>query len=255
MDATELQRLVAEVDEEHREAMRTAEDDLGETFLGAGARLHAKSRRAFLRGAGLGGATLTIGAATLMIPSMIESAAAQTSSTTAAPTTTAPPKKPQADDLAILAFAQSVELAAVAVYGLAAPKLSDATVAKVAATFAQHHKEHAGALNGLAAKAALGRPNAALVKKFTQAMAGAKDQNAALKVAFDLENAAAATYEAALGSLVGTDPAALVASILPVESRHAVVLAQVLGLNMADYIPKVQSTGDALDVHTYPIEG
>jgi len=250
VDATELRRLAAEVDEEHREAMRSAEDDLGEALLAPPARQGVDGRRAFLLGAGFGGATLSIAAATLSVPALVHSAAAQS-----ATTTTAPPRRPQGDDLALLAFAQSLELAAVAVYTLAAPKLTDATVAKVAATFAQHHKEHASALNGLAAKAAPGVPNAALVKKFTQALAAAKDQAAALKVAFDVENAAAATYQAALGTLVGIDGAALVASIQPIESRHAVVLGQVLGLNMADYLPTVQATSDALDASTYPIEG
>jgi rubrerythrin len=229
--------------------MRSAEDDLGEAMLAPPARQGFDSRRAFLRGAGFGGATLTIAAATLSVPALVHSAAAQSA------TTTAPPRRPQGDDVALLAFAQSLELAAVAVYALAAPKLTDATIAKVAATFAQHHKEHASALNGLAAKAAPGVANAALVKKFTQALAAAKDQAAALKVAFDVENAAAATYQAALGTLVGIDGAALVASIQPIESRHAVVLGQVLGLNMADYLPTVQATSDALDASAYPIEG
>jgi rubrerythrin len=263
VDANELRRLAAEVDEEHREAMRTATDDLGELFLGDAARATARNRRAFLRGAGLGGATLTVGALSIALPQLAESAAAQTSSSTtaaakttaAATTTTLPPKKPQTDDVAILAFAQSVELAAVAVYGLAAPKISDSAVAAVAAAFAQHHREHAGALNGLVSKSAPGKANAALVAKFTKLVSTASTSNDVLKIAFDLENAAAATYEAALGKLVGTDGAALVASILPIESRHAVVLGQVLNLNLADYAPSVQDDGDALTSSSYPIEG
>jgi rubrerythrin len=262
VDANELRRLAAEVDEEHREAMRTATDDLGELFLGDAARATARNRRAFLRGAGLGGATLTVGALSIALPQLVENAAAQTSSSTSAAattvpatTTTLPPKKPQTDDIAILAFAQSVELAAVAVYGLAAPKITDSAVAAVAAAFAQHHLEHAGALNGLVSKSAPGQANAALVAKFTKLVAAASSSDAVLKVAFDLENAAAATYEAALGKLIGTDGAALAASILPIESRHAVVLGQVLNLNLADYVPSVQDDGDALSSSSYPIEG
>jgi rubrerythrin len=228
--------------------MRTAEDDLGEELFGEPSVRLGASRRAFLRGAGLTGVTLTAGAATLALPALVTSAAAQT-------TTTAPPKKPQAGDLTLLAFLQSVELAAVTVYGLATTKIKDETVAKVAAIFAQHHKEHAAALGAIAAKAAPGTANAALVKAFTENLNSAKDQNGTLKIAFDLENAAAATYAAALGTIVGTDPAALMASILPIESKHAVVLGQALGLDLATYAPTIQATDAALTTSSYPIEG
>ena len=79
-----------------------------------------------------------------------------------------------------------------------------------------------------------------------------------LGVAFDLENAAAATYGLALGALVGTNAAALVASIQPIEARHAVVLGDVLGKPLNVQVPEFQPSdtkGGAIDPASYPLEG
>ncbi|HEX9260560.1 MAG TPA: ferritin-like domain-containing protein, partial [Acidimicrobiales bacterium] len=75
-----------------------------------------------------------------------------------------------------------------------------------------------------------------------------------LTVAFDIENAAAATYLAGIGKLENLNAAALAASVLPIESRHAVVLGQAIGLAPKDFLPALQSTADALDPADYPIQ-
>ena len=52
---------------------------------------------------------------------------------------------------------------------------------------------------------------------------------------FELETAAATTYTAGLGEIIGTDPAAIVASIQPIEARHAAVLGEALDLRSTSW--------------------
>ena len=243
MDVTRLRRLLREVDEEHRDTLRTVTDDMA-------AAAHAASRRTFLRGSLAAG-----GAAALVLGPLAASASAADAGTT----TTAPPKTPQAGDLTLLGFAQSLELAAVGVYdaALATGKLTD--VPKLlAAAFKRHHTEHAEAIGGLAGKGAPGAANPGLLKLFADKVSAAKTENDVLGVAFELENAAAATYAYALGSIVGTNPASLVASIQPIEARHAVVLGEALNLTLKDFVPAFEPNAvgyGALDPAKYPATG
>jgi rubrerythrin len=248
MDLNRLRRLAEEVDEEHRDAMRTMADDLA-TDLARATRAGA-GRRAFLRG----GLVVSAGAVSLAVGPLVGAAAAAD-----ATTTTAPPKGTTADDAVLLAFAQSVELAAVAVYdaALASNRLS-AGAADIATLFRSHHKDHAGAHAALAGKVATGKVNKALVTKLGSRMTASNGEAEWLKLAYDIENAAAATYTALLGSLSGIDPASTVASIQPIEARHAVVLGDALGLPLTDvaidFEPTSASAG-ALDPTAYPVEG
>lgn len=232
MDAHLLRRLAAEVDDEHRESMLTIADDL------------APLRRRVLVGTLVGAGALLLGAGR----------AAAADATT---TTTAPPRQPDEADTSILVFAQSLELAAVAAYdvALASNKL-DPTPAAVAALFRSHHLEHAQAMAGAAGKAAKNMANLTILKKFGPILQAAKNQKELLTAAFLLETAAAATYGQALGQLMATDSASLVASIQPVEARHAAVLARVLGLNPADYLLSFDGgAASALAPSAYAIEG
>ena len=232
MDAHLLRRLAAEVDDEHRESMLTIADDL------------APLRRRALVGTLVGAGALLFGAGR----------AAAADATT---TTTAPPRQPDEADTSILVFAQSLELAAVAAYdvALASNKL-DPTPAAVAALFRSHHLEHAQAMAGAAGKAAKNTANVTILKKFGPILQAAKNQKELLTAAFLLETAAAATYGQALGQLKATDSASLVASIQPVEARHAAALARVLGLNPADYLLSFDGgAASALAPSAYAIEG
>jgi Ferritin-like domain len=241
MDVTRLRRLLREVDEEHRDTLRTVADDMA-------AVADAASRRSFLRG------SLVVGGAAALVAGPLATGAAATGTTT-----TAPPKRPQEGDFALLGWAQSLELAAVAVYdaALASGRLS-AVATTVATMFARHHSDHADAIGGLAGKSALGIANPALVAEFGPKVTAASSEAAVLTIAYDLENAAAATYGLALGVLLGTNAAALVASIQPIESRHAVVLGDVLGKSLNALVPEFQASttgGGAIDPSKYPLEG
>ena len=158
------------------------------------------------------------------------------------------------DDVAIAKFGESVELAAVEAYGAAAMtgKIS-AEVLPVAQMFAEHHAQHAGAFQGILGDAAGRKANSTVLAEFGPKIAQAADQAALLDVAFTIEQAAAATYLFALGALQDPANAAAVATILPIEAQHAVVLGTVLGKDAEDYLPSFQSTDGALDPAKFPI--
>ncbi len=230
----------------------------------------APTRRALLRDAGL-----AIGAAALAVPALAGVAAAQEGTdttaaggtdtteagggdTTAAPattTTTTLPRRPEPGDLDVLAFAQSLELAAVAGYGeIVGSGLLDDEMTKVARLFQRHHQEHADAFAGMASSDAPNRANVAYLDEVSGGIGEAADQGAVLRVALDVENRAAAFYIGALEDIVALEPAALVASIVPIDGRHAVVLAQAIGLDLDDYIPEVQTADEAPTLADYPLD-
>lgn len=89
--------------------------------------------------------------------------------------------------MAIAGFAQSVELAAVAAYAMAAPLLSPATL-PVAQLFMSHHQQHAGAFGAVASDKKATGPNQKLVTALTPTLTGLKDEKGALEFAFVLED-------------------------------------------------------------------
>lgn len=255
--------MAAEVDDEHREAMRTIQDDLASALLTRDD--GSAERRSFLRGAGASGLVVAVGGLTLSLDAMVHAAAAQTSTTTTQPgtttsgapttTTTLPPRQPDADDRALLGFIQSLELTAVAAYEIAlgAKKLGD-TAAGIARIFQAHHRQHAQATGSLAGPAAPNVANASLAAAFGPLFQSAASEKDLLLQAYNVENAAAATYAAALAQITGTDPAAVMASILPIESRHAIVLGQAIGLTIEDIAPSIENTKNAATPAKFPIE-
>ena len=228
IDVPLLDSLAVEVDAEHHESMITFARDMGDVM----------ARRRFLRGFGAIGAA---GAALLLAS---ESAAAT------------PVAAPNADDIALLAWVRSLELAAVAAYdaALGSKKLS-AAFASIATMFRGHHQQHADAIGGIAGRQVIASPNAAILAKLGPSFTGAKDEAALVTAAYDLENAAASTYLAVIGKLIGTDGARLAASIQPTEARHAFVLGQALQVNRATLLPERDNTSAALSAADYPIVG
>lgn len=164
-------------------------------------------RRTFLRGAAAGTVLVSVGPALLPSGRFTPQAAAQVQS---------------AEGLA--AFAESIELVAVAAYEAGVPFLSD-DLAPVLQTFAGHHAEHADAWAELAGDLATGEPNAALLEALTPAIEGFGSQNEVLRFARDLENQLSVTCGHLLSVLEEADAAATAASILPVESSHATALS------------------------------
>jgi hypothetical protein len=280
VDANRLRRLVADVDREHRRAMTEFGVD-PETPLVAdsagtppeqrdGADGQSLDRRQLVRR--LGGWAAAAAGAGLTVPLLASQAAAQTqptdtavnsvgatTSTTPAPanattTTTTPALAPQPTDLLLLSFAQSVELAAVQLYGSALAKSAfSENTALIGRTFQTHHNAHAQSFNGMAGPAVTGLANQTLLSTYQGQIDAASSEKDLLAVIFQLEQALAATYTAGLALIIGINPTALISSVLPIEARHAVVLGQALGLDVNTYSPTFESTTGAFTPAQYPI--
>ncbi|HYF44869.1 MAG TPA: ferritin-like domain-containing protein, partial [Acidimicrobiales bacterium] len=111
----------------------------------------------------------------------------------------------------------------------------------------------AAAFAGVAGDAATGDPNQALLDEFAPMIEEAEDQAALLEIAKNLEEAAASTYFFALGVLQDTENALAVASILPIESQHAVVLGQALDQETEEFVPSFETQESALTPSEYPL--
>jgi Ferritin-like domain len=121
------------------------------------------------------------------------------------------------------AFAESLELAMVALYNDTLLKLTGENVA-TAARFRDHHQQHAQEYASLAAGKAKGAPNNALIFVKTPAIQAAVDEPSALRFLVALEDQMAETYAYGLGLLTTPDIYRRVVTTLPVESQHAAVL-------------------------------
>jgi len=159
-------------------------------------------------------------------------------------------------DAGINAFAQSVELALAQAYAELASSGKVTTPDAVDATkaFAAHHQDHAAALGALAASRATSIPNGRLAAMFAVRVRDASDERAALHVALALENEAASTYLFALGSLEATAALQLAASILPVESQHAVVLASLVDQAPRQTFPAFETQDQAVKPDEFPAQ-
>ena len=234
MEITEqhLRVLAADVDEQHRHGMASLPAQIDELHRGEGRGVLAPPRPSTLIGT-----TLVAGALTIPLAAAMRAYAADSG------------------DGGVAAFAESVELAAVEAYKAAAAsgKVTVKAVLDAATMFAGHHQEHAAAFGAAAGSAATKKPNPKLLEAVGGQLAGAADQAAILKIAFDLENAAAATYIFALGALTSKAALQLTASILPVEAQHAVVLGQVLGLAATAYLPSFETSAAAVTPDKFPI--
>lgn len=237
MEISERQlRLMAnDVDEQHRDGMASMQANIAELHAETRS-FRATDRRSFLRKAGLGAGALTIGSSVLSFSNLLPAGAQELT------------------DGDIAAFAESVELAAVEAYKAAAGsgKLQ-AAVVEVGTMFAGHHQEHAGAFAGASGGKAKGKPNPKLLTAVGDQLKAAKDQAGILAIAYDLEEAAAATYLFALGALKTEAALQLSASILPVESQHAVVLGSALGKPATEYVPSFQTSDKAVDPAKFPV--
>jgi Ferritin-like domain len=235
----ELARLVRDVDDTHREGMTTMAADIAQLHHGELAAVRRGRQRTLVRAAGLGGAAVALGSVLVPMGRLVSAAGAQSG------------------DAGVAAFAESVELAAVAAYMAAAQsgKVTTKAVLDAATTFAGHHKEHGAAFGAAAGSAATAKANQKLLDVVAPQLQAAADEKAVLEIAYSLENAAAATYLFALGALTSTAALQLTASILPVESQHAIVLGTVLAKPATDktYLPSFQSEDEAVTPDKFPI--
>lgn len=238
----QLRQMAEDVDDQHRDAMRTFREETAELHLGAA----RASRRSFVKRAGLagvGGSLLAVGAGPAQL---LRRAAAQDALT----------------DTQIAGYAQSVELAAVAAYTAAAPALTGDVLA-VAQLFLGHHQEHADAFGAVAGGDARPEANEKLVAAVMPTLdavgagvAEGRDMTTdVLQFAKLVENQAAYTYAAALTLLTDAAYAAATSTILPIEAQHGTVLALALGEGPDDWFPTGAFEAAALGDGTDPKAG
>ena len=142
-------------------------------------------------------------------------------------------------DAEVAAFLQGVELAAVAVYEEASAVLGSPAAVAAARTFVGHHLAHARAFGDLAGGLAVAAaPDAA--REAVQPVTPLASEHDGLTLLAALEARLAATQHALLAHLSSTPAIALVATTLPVECQHGVVLGTLLSEPLAQLVPTTQ---------------
>jgi hypothetical protein len=158
-------------------------------------------------------------------------------------------------DAGIAAFAQSIELALGQGYAAIAAtgRVTTAPAVEATAAFAAHHEQHARALSPVAGNRATSVPNRRLVDRVRTRIQRAADERALLEIALELENRTASTYLFALSALEATEALRVSASILPVESQHAVALATLLDKPPRETFPTFETQDQALKPDEFPV--
>jgi hypothetical protein len=143
-------------------------------------------------------------------------------------------------DIVLANTAISLEILAVDTYQTAIDSglVTTQAVADAAGLFQEHHQAHADALAGVVGDGAYDQANAAvktaLVDPAVEAAAAEAD---IIKLAFDLETAAAQTYVFAAGQLSTPELRSTIMTIGGVESRHATILGRVAEYDVATVFP------------------
>lgn len=138
-------------------------------------------------------------------------------------TTTTAPQRPTADDVEALAAAQSLELAAAALYAQALAKPGDDSTKAVLSAIRDNHAAYAQAISGLLGRAAPGTVAQSLVDELTADFTG--DSKAMLQAGYTLEADLAQTHVESIAKLGAVSGAQVLASIAVIEGRHGTVLA------------------------------
>ena len=149
--------------------------------------------------------------------------------------TTTPPRRPTDGDIALLQIVQQVELAARDLYS-AALEGAEGEAANTFAGLQAHHDMYAQSISSQIGKAA---PQTRDEKLFSSMKSGFD-----AAAGWELENTLVVTHIDLLGRIEGTEPAALLASIVVGESRHAVALAALAGKSPVDDMDDFLVTSD-----------
>ena len=247
MSMRALRQLTEHADHTHHEAMAAFRDEAGDAHLSEADPAQVATRRNFVRNLGLGGAVIAFGTVMVPVASLLDQAAAQIP----APSTKG--ADVPAADLALLIFAQSLELTIVGAYqAIGANGKLQGQQLQTARTFALHHTQHAALLGSLIPKdKVVSTPNAKVLALFTPQIDSAADANALMQVAFNMETGAASTYQLAMGSATNWQTAGVMATIEPIEAQHATVWGQTLDLPIDQWMPAFQNTAASLNPSTY----
>jgi rubrerythrin len=236
-----LRRELRDSAGEHRSTMAALDDALARV-VDAG-----MDRRGLLRlGAGVGAGTLAASLLGACNPSRPHGPASVTTTSTS---TTIP-----SPDVGLLRLASSIEHYAVGLYGQAAGLFHTQILKDAAQSFSDQHAEHAAAFER-ATSAAGGQPfttaNPALAQRLATRVQGLQIEADVVKLAYDVESLAAATYYASVGNLKDTKLNATMMSVGAVEARHVAVF----GVILTGIAAPVTGIGTRVDSPPYPAHG
>jgi Ferritin-like domain len=230
----ELRRLAQDTQTAHVEALRPVRRAFARIFGDHTVPSAVKTdlatpglhRRGFLRVGGL-----TIASAAIFAACGGNDDDANSTATTGATSTTAAGR--DSDDVMILRTASSVEALAVAAYQTAIDSglVSTAAVADAAKLFQGQHSEHLELFAGLTEQAGgmpFRDPNPAILEQLQPRVDALSDEKGVVQLAYDLEVAAAETYQSNVSMFADASLNAAIMSVGGVESRHVAVLASVL---------------------------
>jgi rubrerythrin len=228
----ELRRARRDIVTEHERSLRPFRDGLARLFEGGDVPDGVKAD------AVLGGLTrrrvLRVGATSMAAAAVLAACGSTEKSGSDAVTTTTAPTKLAQGDLTVLRTASSLELVAVATYDAAIKSnlVTTPAVLDAAKTFMAQHKDHANLFESLTKK--LGgepftTPNPVVTQQLQPRLGALKSEQDVVTLALELERSAAATYLAAVGTFTEQSLNEAIMSVGGVESRHAAVLATVLG--------------------------
>lgn len=138
-----------------------------------------------------------------------------------------------ANDLVLLRTASSLEVLAVAAYQTAIDSglVTTAAVGEAAMLFQSQHEEHAALFQGATTAAggeAYTEPNAVVLDALQPTIDGLSDERGVVQLAYDLEVAAAQTYQFAVAKVSDGSLNKALMSVGGVEARHAAILGAVL---------------------------
>ena len=203
----------------------------------------SESRRRFVRNMGLGAAA--VGAVAATGASLTGVASAQT---------TATPPELDAADVDLLAFLQSIQLAAADALTTAADlPVLDSAVAEQLRGYVRHHKDQATTFGALLTEdEAVTAPNPTLLAQITGEIEGAADQEALVSVLYRFEEQLAATHLAAMGEADSWLVAGPVASILPIVGQMAAALGSTADLPTETWLPAFGSADGAFTPAAFP---
>jgi hypothetical protein len=144
---------------------------------------------------------------------------------TAGTATTEAPQRPTEDDVPLLQFAQSFELAARDLYQAA---IDTGAEEETLTAVRDNHQAAASILRGLLGTRSTQTRSDEVFGRFERDFASA-DIGAVANAAYELEATAVATHSELVGELAGIDGAHMLASVLVVEARQSVVMADLAG--------------------------
>ena len=235
----ELRREAAAIDLEHRRAMPKLRDALARIFSGDSSLSEDERARAVIgmdrRSALKLGGVVLLGGAVLAACGSDNSNSSGAAATTGAATTGAATTAASATggDSTILRTASSIEELAVAAYQTAIDSglVKTAAIGDAAKLFQSQHKEHSAQFQA-ATKAAGGQPftmpNPAVLAAIKPMVDALKDEKGVVALAFQLETAAAQSYQSYVGAFTDPKLNPAIMAVGGVEARHAAVLSQVL---------------------------